>query len=96
MYARNWQIIRDDTKRTFEVCGHESSTNAFTNSVYAMQRAGMNVTCVTPPVTNHASSADMIKLTGYTKEVGLWDRLKKEFRDITMSSFNEYEHDLEE
>jgi hypothetical protein len=91
MYTRNWQVIKDDTKRTFEVCGHEASTNGFTNSVYAMQRAGMNVSCVTPPVTNKTSSEELIKLTAYTREVGLHDRLKKEYREITMGSINEYE-----
>ena len=94
MYSRNWQIIRDDTKRTFEVCGHESSTNGFTNSVYAMQRAGMNVSYVTPPVTNRTSSADLIKLTGYTKEVGLHERLKKQYKEITMNSITEFDDDV--
>ena len=48
-----------------------SSDNSFTNKVYGMQKAGMNVSGVTPPVTNKTSSKDLIKITGYTKEDGL-------------------------
>jgi hypothetical protein len=91
MYSRSWQVIRDDAKRTFEVCGQSGNTNAFTNSVYAMQRAGMNVSCMTPPVTNKTSSKDLIKLTGYTKEDGLHDRLVKQYRDINMSAVEDFE-----
>jgi hypothetical protein len=83
MYSKNWQVIKDDTKRTFEVCGQETSTNAFTNEVHGMQKAGMNVSCVTPPVTNKTSSKDLIKLTGYTKEDGLYKRLLKQYAEIT-------------
>jgi hypothetical protein len=89
MYSRNWQVIKDDTKRTFEVCGHESSTNAFTNQVHGMQKSGMNVSCITPPVTNKTSSKDLIKVTGYTKEVGLHERLLNEYRKITMESYDD-------
>jgi len=91
MYSRSWQIIKDDSKKTFEVCGQTSNTNAFTNSVYAMQRVGMNVSCATPPVTNKSSSKDLIKLTAYTKEDGLHERLMKQFRDITMSGVEEFD-----
>jgi hypothetical protein len=90
MYSKNWQIIKDDAKRTFEVCGQESNTNHFTNKTYAMQRAGMNVSCVTPPVTNKNSSKGLIKLTGYTLEEGLYQRLLDEFQKITMGSIEDY------
>ncbi len=90
MYSRLWQIIKDDSKRTFEVCGQVSNTNSFTNKTYAMQRSGMNVSCVTPPVTNKTSSKDLIKITGYAKEDGLYERLLQEYREITMrSSFDQ-------
>jgi hypothetical protein len=88
MYSKCWQVIKDDSKRTFEVIGQTSNTNSFTNNTYAMQRAGMNVSCVTPPVTNKTSSKDLIKITGYTKEEGLHERLLKQFRDITMSAID--------
>jgi hypothetical protein len=88
MYSKNWLIIKDDTKRTFEVCGQESGTNAFTNKTYAMQKAGMNVSCMTPPVTNKTSSKDLIKITGYTKEEGLYERLLKQYRDLTIGSLD--------
>jgi hypothetical protein len=84
MYSKNWQVIKDDVKRTFEVCGQETSTNSFTNKVHAMQKAGMNVSCITPPVTNKTSSKDLIKVTGYTKEDGLYQRLLKQHMEINI------------
>ena len=82
MITKFWQIIKDDSKRTFEVCGQVSNDNAFTNKVYGMQKAGMNVSGMAPPVTNKTSSKDLIKITGYTKEDGLYQRLLDQFRQI--------------
>lgn len=48
-----------------------------------MQKAGMNVSGITPPVTNKTSSKDLVKITGYTKEDGLYERLSNQFRKIT-------------
>jgi hypothetical protein len=90
MYTRSWQVIKDDTKRTFEVCGQSDNTNAFTNEVYAMQREGMNVSGVTPPVSNKESSKDLVKMTGYTKEEGLYERLKNQFKEIIMKSYDDF------
>ena len=84
-----WQIIRDDKKMTFEICGQTTNSNHFTNSVHAMQKAGMNVSCMTPPVSNKHSSKGTIKITGYTKEDGLHERLLKQHRDITMRSMDQ-------
>ena len=84
MYSKFWQIIKDDSKRTFEVCGQASSENSFTNKTYGMQKAGMNVSCITPPVTNKTSSKDLIKIIGYTKEEGLLERLMNQYKEITM------------
>ena len=83
MFSKFWQVIKDDTKRTFEVCGQCSSENSFTNKIYGMQKAGMNVSGITPPVTNKTSSKDLIKITGYTKEDGLQQRLANQFRQLT-------------
>jgi len=91
MYTKCWQIIKDDSKKTFENCGQEANTNHFTNNIYGMQKAGMNVSYVTPPVTNTNSSKDSVKITGYTKETGLHDRLMKEYREITMRSIGDFE-----
>jgi hypothetical protein len=91
MYSKNWQVIKDDVKRTYEVCGQESSTNSFTNKVHAMQKDGMNVSGITPPVTNRTSSKEMIKITGYTVENGLYDRLLKEHLAITMKDSESWE-----
>jgi hypothetical protein len=84
MITKFWKIIKDDSKRTFEVCGQVSNENSFTNRTYGMQKAGMNVSCMTPPVTNKTSSKDLVKITGYTKEDGLEQRLLDQFRKITM------------
>lgn len=84
MFSKFWLVIKDDSKRTFEVCGKASSENAFFNKTYAMQKAGMNVSCLTPPVTNKNSNKETIKVIGYTKEDGLQERLLKQYREITM------------
>jgi len=78
MFSKNWQVIKDDVKKTFEVCGQERNTDHFNNQVIAMQRAGMNVSCILPPVTNRNASREAIKITGYTPETGLFDRLQQE------------------
>jgi hypothetical protein len=83
VYSKIWQVIKDDSKRTFEVCGQASNDNSFTNLTYGMQKAGMNVSCITPPVTNKVSSKGLIKITGYAQEDGLYDRLMQEYREIT-------------
>lgn len=90
MITRFWQILRDDSKKTFEVCGQVANENSFTNKTYAMQKAGMNVSCMTPPVTNKSSSKDLIKIIGYTKEDGLQKRLLKQYREIIMTSYDEW------
>ena len=64
MYSTCWQIIKDDSKRTFEVCGKATNTNSFTNQVVSLQRAGMNVSFATPPVTNKNSSKSLVKVSG--------------------------------
>ncbi|HEY8936795.1 MAG TPA: hypothetical protein VIM65_16315 [Cyclobacteriaceae bacterium] len=91
MNGKYWQIIKDDSKRTFEVCGQITNDNAFSNKMYAMQKAGMNVSGMTPPVTNKTSSKDMIKITGYSREDGLYERLLKQYTEITIRSSGEWE-----
>lgn len=89
MYAKCWQVIKDDSKKTFEVCGQAENTNHFTNSTYGMQKAGMNVSCITPPVTNQTISKEKIKIVGYTAEIGLHDRLLKQHRALMMKSMED-------
>lgn len=79
-----WLVIKDDAKRTYEVCGQIPNTNAFTNEVYAMQRAGMNVSGVTPPLSGKNSSKQLIIVRDYAKEDGLYERLKKEYLKIVL------------
>ena len=82
MYTRTWHIIKDETRRTYEVVAQASNDNAFTNKAHALQKAGMNVNAVILPVTNKNSNQDSIRLTGYTREEGLYERLLKEHREI--------------
>lgn len=89
MDIKCWQVIRDDTRRTFEVCGTESVVNHFTNMIHGMQRAGMNVSGMTPPVTNKVSHKGAIAITGYTSEDGLYKRLVEEYMKRTRSEFEE-------
>lgn len=84
MFSKYWLVIRDDSKRTFEVCGQVSNENAFTNKTYGMQQAGMNISGMTPPVTGKAASKEAIKISGYTREDGLYERLLKEYMEIRM------------
>lgn len=90
MYNKSWEIIKDDAKRTFEVCGQSENNNYFTNTTHGMQKAGMTVSGTLLPVSNKNSSKDVIKITGYTKEVGLYERLLKEYRKKAMGDVEEY------
>jgi hypothetical protein len=85
MNIKYWLIIKDDKKRTFEANGPATNDNHFTNKIYAMQKAGMSVSGVTPPVTNKTSSKGVIKIAGYTKEDGLWERLLVQHAEILRS-----------
>jgi hypothetical protein len=80
MYSRSWQIIRDDTKKTFEVQGQESNTDHFLNLVHGMQKLGMTVTAVVLPVTNRHASKESIQFTGYRRDDGLYQRLMQEYQ----------------
>ncbi len=91
MYTKNWLIIRDDRKRTFEVVTLPLSENAFTNKVIAMQREGMQVTSVILPVTNKNASKDHIKFLDYTREDGLYERLLKQHLQLIQQSLGEFE-----
>lgn len=91
MYTRSWQIIRDDTKKTFEVQGQETNTDHFMNLVHGMQKLGMTVTAVLLPVTNQFSSKEGIKQTGYRVEQGLYTRLMKEYQTRMRGSAFDFE-----
>ena len=88
MHSKFWEVIRDDSKRTFEVLGREANTNHFTNSVHGMQKAGMTVTGMTLPVGPTYSTKEGIKITGYVAEAGLYERLTKEYNKINHESFD--------
>lgn len=90
MHTKFWLIIKDDATKTFEVCNQASNDNAFSNKVYAMQKAGMSVTAVVLPVTNKNASKDVIKFVGYIKEDGLYERLLEKHRAITAKSIGEW------
>lgn len=91
MNFKNWFIIRDDHKRTFEVVTQSLSENAFTNKVIAMQREGMQVTSVVLPVTNKNASKEHIKFLDYIQEDGLYERLSKQHLQLIQKGFAEFE-----
>jgi hypothetical protein len=90
MYSKNWLIIKDDTKRTYEVVSKATNENSFANRTHGMQKDGMNVTCVILPVTNRNSSKQSITFTNYTLEEGLYERLLKEHNAIIMRNAGEW------
>jgi len=96
MYTKSWQIIKDDTTKTFEVCGQEFNTGGFENRVLGMQRVGMNVSCVITPITNKNASRTTLQIQGYTTEEGLQERLVKRYREVMMGSIDEDLEDFEE
>lgn len=90
MYSKNWLIIKDDTKRTFEVVSKVTNENSFSNRTHGMQKDGMNVTCVILPVTNKNSNKQAITFANYTPEAGLYERLLKEHNQIIMRNAGEW------
>lgn len=91
MNLKYWQIIKDDSKRTFEVIGQAPNDNALFNSTYAMQKSGMNVSSLSLPVNNKTSSKGIIKIVGYTREDGLHERLRAQYLKIIQSIDHSYD-----
>lgn len=87
MNSKNWEIIKDDTRRTFEVCNLQVNNNYFTNQIQAMMRMGMNVSYVIQPITNRTSSKERVTITGYQREDGLYERLLKIYQDKLRASY---------
>lgn len=94
MLSKSWLVIKDDSKRTFEVCGQSSNDNSFVNKTYAMQKLGMNVSGMTLPITNRNSSKALVKITGYVPEDGLYERLLKEYTGLLKPAFFDDEEDI--
>lgn len=90
MYTKNWHVIRDDVKRTFEVVTTSMSENAFTNKTHAMQRDGMNVSYVLLPVTNKNASKNAVGIPGYAKEDGLYERLLHQHKEIARKNVQDW------
>lgn len=90
MYTKNWHVIKDDTKRTFEVVINAMSENAFTNKTHAMQKNGMNVSCILLPVTNKNASRSSVKLVGYAPEEGLYARLEQQYNQIVQGNIEDW------
>jgi hypothetical protein len=53
-----------------------------------MQKAGMTVTCMTPPVGGKYSNKEIIKIAGYRTEHGLYERLLKEYKELSRKLFD--------
>ena len=90
MYTNSWEIIRDDAKRTFEILGQSANNNHFANTTHGMQKAGMAVSAVILPVSNKSSSKESIKISGYKPEAGLYERLLREYRKISMGGAEDW------
>lgn len=88
--TKYWQIVRDDLKRTYEICGQDTNVNHFTNSIHGMQRAGMNVSFLTPPVTSKSLAKGPVTFAGYLPEQGLYKRLVKEYVETSKREFDQY------
>ena len=84
MYTRTWHVIKDETTKTFEVVTQASNDNAFSNKTHAMQKAGMNINGVILPVSNKNANKESIKLVGYSREHGLYERLLKQHQEIIL------------
>jgi hypothetical protein len=91
MNFKQWLIIKDDSKRSYEVVGQVMVDNAFSNKVIAMQREGMSVTSVLLPVGSSNPSKESIKFSGFTREDGLYERLCNEHRAIMMKHDGHWE-----
>lgn len=79
-----WEIIKDDTAKTFEVIGLSTNDTGITKRTCEMIEAGRTVRCETVPstISNLEISRKYIAI-GYTPEKGLFSRLKTEFRAMT-------------
>ncbi len=80
-----WQIIKDDSKRTFDIIGKAHDDTLLTNNVCEMIKSGMSVQCTTPPYTGNESEDDLA-IPGYKKEPGLYQRLVREYETKTRKS----------
>lgn len=92
MFAKTWIVIKDDDKHTYEVVDLATNENAYTNKTIAMQRDGMNVTCVLIPASNRNASKEAIQFTGYTREAGLYDRLLQQHQQIILGNIRDDDH----
>jgi putative aminopeptidase FrvX len=90
MFSKTWIVIKDDTARTFEVITQATNENTYANKAVAMQRDGMNVTCVTIPASNRHASREAISFIGYTREAGLYHRLLKQHNEIILRQAGEW------
>lgn len=59
--------------------------------MHGMQKLGMSVSGLTPPVTNKTSSKELVQVQGYTHEEGLYNRLVKEYREKTSREFDGFD-----
>jgi len=48
----------------------------------------MTVTGMTPPVGGKYANKEVIKIIGYTKEEGLYERLLKEYKELSRRLFD--------
>jgi len=75
-----WEIIIDDTQKTFEIIGKSSNDTLLTNNVCEMQQKNMKVRCQTLDISY--SETD-IQIKGYKLEENLYARLLSEYEQKT-------------
>ena len=75
-----WEVIYDDEIRTFDL-RESSNDELFTNNVAMLQNNGFNIHCQTGDIDKLSGSEKM--LIGYTREIGLYQRLLLEFEEKT-------------
>lgn len=77
-----WEIIKDDSRKTFEVLGRSSDDTHLINLTCEMQEHGLPVRCETMETTKARHDIPTgYKHIGYTEETGLYRRLLKQLEE---------------
>lgn len=74
-------LIKEDNKRTLEIV--PSSYDLIVNNVMKMMKVGLNVQQLSFTDIDELNIKNNNYLTGYTYEIGLYDKLITEYEEIT-------------
>jgi hypothetical protein len=76
-----WEVIKDDSRKTFEVIRQSFDDTHLTKLTCEMQEYGLPVRCETIPATKPRQDIPLgYRQIGYTEESGLYDRLVNDLR----------------